>query len=524
MCRPIACQDLSLSTVLFSRSLGALSRRRVCRCICGGRAIVRNELTLCLKTAILFLCFVAGANAQIETHGGQPGRNAKQSIKDLDEQVAYQRAFEAVLWAMPASAIYRFRVGMLEVPGMADNTIMANSGPLKTIQEVITGNQVTPYIGAVTDLRNGPVVLEVPAATEKGVLYGQVVDAWQSTIAGVGPVGEDKGRGGKYLFLPPGYKDPVPTGYFPVQSSTYRIVFAFRSIQLAGATEAEAYAYGKTLKMYPLSEAASPKPTSFVDGRPLPLYTLPHYDIRALQDIHDIISVEPIQPRDKVMMGMLASIGIEPGKPFNPSPKLKEAMEKGVVDAYYYMQELDTKLFASSLYWPDRHWSFVMVPDDKRGFDFVSDDSVQIDKRAAAWFFFTFYPKVLTDEAGTVYLAPIADSTGQPLKAGKTYKLTIPKDTPAKQFWSLTIYDRATWAFIKNPLDRAGLGSFNMGQMKKNADGTVDVYFGPKAPNGLESNWIPTEDKEPYPWLRLYGPEEAFWNKSFKMPDVELVK
>jgi hypothetical protein len=461
--------------------------------------------------------------ASADPVGGQPPPGTEQSVEDLDAQVAYQRAFEAVLWAMPASAIYRFRVGLLEQPGMADNVITAYSGPLKTIHEVITGNQVTPYVGAVSDLRNGPVVLEVPAKTDKAVLYGQIVDAWQSTIAGVGPVGADKGDGGKYLLLPPNYNEPIPNGYFVLRSGSYRITLAFRSIQLGSATVADAYAYSKTLKMYPLSEAAAPKPTGFVDGRPYPLHTLPFYDIRALQDIHDIISVEPVQPRDKIMMGMLATIGIEPGKPFNPPPKLKAAMEKGVADAYHYMQNLDTKLFASNLYWPDRHWSFVMVPDAQRGFDFVSNEAVDIDKRAAAWFFFTFYPKVLSDKAGTVYLAPIADSNGRPLEAGKTYKLSIPKDVPAKQFWSLTMYDRATWAFVNNPLDRAGLSSFNMDQMKVNADGSVDLYVGPNAPAGLEANWLPTMGKEPYLWLRLYGPEEAFWDKAFKMPDVELV-
>jgi hypothetical protein len=94
---------------------------------------------------------------------------------------------------------------------------------------------------------------------------------------------------------------------------------------------------------------------------------------------------------------------------------------------------------------------------------------------------------------------------------------------PAKQFWSLTVYDRATWAFIQNPLDRAGLGSFNKDTLKANADGSVDLYFGPKAPASLEANWIPTMGKLPYLWLRLFGPEEAFWSKAFKMPDVELV-
>ena len=485
---------------------------------------MRNPFTILLSTAIISFCFAAGANAQTEPLGGQPEPGAKQSVEDLEEQVAYQRAFEAVLWAMPASAVYRLRVGFLELPGMADNVIVSYSGPLRTIQEGITPNQTTPYILATADLRNGPVVLEVPAKTNKAVLYGQVVDAWQTTIAGVGPVGEDKGAGGKYLLLPPGYKESIPSGYFPVLSDSYRLFLAFRSIQLAGATVADAYAYSKTLKMYPLSEAANPKPTRFVDDLNAPLHTLPFYDIRALQDIHDIISVEPVRPRDNVMMGMLATIGIEPGKPFNPPAKLKAAMERGIADAYFYMQQMDTQLFAKHLYWPDRHWSFVMVPDEKHGFEFVTEDAVQIDKRAACWFFFTMYPAVLDEHAGTVYLAPIADSTGKPIEAGKTYKVRIPKDVPAAQFWSLTVYERATWAFIQNPLDRAGLDSFAMDKMKKNADGSVDLYFGPKAPQGLESNWIPTESKEPYVWLRLYGPEQAFWNKTFKMPDVELVR
>jgi hypothetical protein len=471
------------------------------------------------------VCCTAVAVAGCASRSG--GSHASASAAEIDEmndQIAEARARDAVLWAMPASAIYRLRVGFLEVPGMADNVILTTVTPIATKQEFITPNQTTPYIGAVSDLRNGPVALEVPAKTDKIVLYGQIVDAWQATVAGVGPVGEDKGAGGKYLLLPPGYKDSIPAGYFPIRCSTYRITLAFRTIQLQAATLNDADAYTRQIKMYPLAEAANPKPTRFVDLRPYTCHTLPHYDIRGLQDIHDIISVEPVQPRDKVMMGMLATIGIEPGKSFNPPEKLKPALAKGVADAYAYMQQKDTKLFASNLYWPDRHWSFVMVPDENHGFEFVTNDAVEIDKRAAAWFFYTFYPKELNEHAGTVYLAPIADTEGQPVQAGKTYKVNIPKDTPAREFWSLTVYDRANWAFIDNPLDRASLDSFHKDAMKMNADGSVDIYFGPKAPDGLESNWIPTMGKEPYVWLRLYGPEEAFWNKSFKMPDVELVK
>lgn len=474
--------------------------------------------------ATLLLCTSLGANVSAEPIGGQPPAGSKQSVVNLDAQVAYHRAFEATLWAMPALAIYRFRVGFLQLPGMADNVICAYSGPLRTNAEAITPNQTTPYIVAVSDLRKGPTVVVVPAKSAKASIYGQVVDAWQATIAEVGPGGSDNGAGGKYLFLPPGFKGSVPTGYFVIHSPSYRIAIGFRSIAAPGEGAAVAYAYSKTLKMYPYSEANAPVATRFVDGLHYPLHTLPFYDIRTLQDIHDIISVEPVQPRDKVMMGMLATIGIAPGKPFNPPPALKASLQQGVIDAYHYMQDLDTKLFATHLYWPDRHWSFVMVPDEQHGFQFVSHDAVEIDRRAAAWFFYTFYPRVLTNNAATVYLAPIADRTGQPLQAGKTYRIRVPKDVPARQFWSLTVYDRANWSFIDNPLDRAGLGSLDKSSMKLNEDGSVDLYFGPTAPTGMESNWIPTMGKEPYVWLRLYGPAAAFWNKTFKMPDAELVR
>jgi hypothetical protein len=488
---------------------------------------MKTILTQALMAAAL-ACALAltttQAGAQTEPLGGQPPIGSKPSVPDLDAQVAYQRAFEAVVWAMPASAIYRFRVGVLEVPGMADNVVIANPGPLTQSTELITANTVTPYICEFSDLRKGPLVLELPAKTDQASLYGQIVDAWQVTLADVGPTGLDKGAGGKYLLIPPGYTQAIPSGYFPIQSGSFRIGMAFRSVPAPTASDVDAYAYSKTLKLYPLSEAANPAPTKFVNVLGVPVHTLPFYDIRALEDIKDIIDVEPVRPRDQVMMGMLATIGIERGKPFNPQGKIKDAMEKGVKDAYFYMQQLDTKLFASSLYWPDRHWSFVMVPDEKRGFEFVTDDAVQIDKRAAAWFFFTWYPKVLTDQAGTVYLAPTADQTGQPLEPGKTYRLRVPKDVPARQFWSLTLYDNATWSFIMNPLKRNGLSSLQKDSMKMNADGSVDLFVGPKAPKGFESNWLPTMGKKPYLWFRLYAPGEAFWTKTFELPDVELVR
>ncbi len=323
-----------------------------------------------LSTALLGAVFTTNfmASAQTEPLGGQPPLGSKPSVKNLADQVTYQRAFEAVVWSQPAVMVYGIRRGMLEGMGMKDNEVMAMSKPLTTRHEFLTANNTTPYIVANADLQNGPVVVEIPAATAKGVMYGQVVDAWQMTIADVGPSGLDQGKGGKYLFLPPGYKSEAPSGYFAIPSPTYRIQFGFRSIKLGGATDAEANSYAKTLKMYPLSEAAAPKPMRFVDGFDKRISTLAFYDWRYFKDLYDIVSVEPVFPRDKVMMGMLASIGIEKGKPFNPSPKLQQILTRATEDAYHYMQDRFQKIQMKNLYWPERNWSYFFLPDPSGSF------------------------------------------------------------------------------------------------------------------------------------------------------------
>ena len=459
-----------------------------------------------------------------EPLGGQPAPGSRPSVSNLDAQVAYQRAFEAVIWATPAVAIYRLRMGAFEHLGISDNGILAYSNTCKPNCEFLTANANTPYVGAYTDLRKGPVVLEVPAKTDKGVLYGQIVDAWQASVADVGPLGADKGAGGKYLLVPPGYKEAIPEGYLVVHSPGYRIAFAFRSVKLAGASNADAFDYAQKLRMYYLSEAANPPPQKFVDPSDMRYPSLPFYDARYFQDIYDIVSVEPVQPRDKVMMGMLASIGIEPGKPYAPTPAVKAAMDKAVVDAYFYMQQQTYARAQSNPFWPNRHWSSLIIPGPDHGFSFVTDTTLLLDERGVQFFLGTYYPKIYDQQhAANIYLAPFADKDGAPLEAGKNYRMHVPADIPVAQFWSLTIYDQATWAFIYSPEMRPSISSFETAKLKMNKDGSVDLYFGPKAPAGLESNWLPTQDKRPYPTMRYYAAKPTLWDKSFVMPDVELL-
>lgn len=480
-----------------------------------------------LNVSLLALAMLANphpalAQTSIETQGGQPPPGSHSSIVDFDYQIKYQRAFEAVLWNMPAIAIYSFRRAAFDNLGVRDNDIIAYSAPATPKLEAITANSSTPYITAFTDLQKGPVVLELPAAGEDGSVYGQVVDAWQLTIADVGPSGLDKGKGGKLLFTPPGFNGEIPAGYIHVPSPNYRIALAFRSVRAPGKSAADAYQYAKKLRMYYLAEASNPPPQRFIDPIDKVYPTLPFYDERHFADMHAVMSVEPARPQDKVMLGMLRSLGIEKGKPFAPDEVTKKAMRQAAIDAWFYLQHWFDNLPKDKFYWPDRHYASLLMTDENKRFSFEYEDNIDLIGRATEYFWCTYMPKELSDSPATQYLMAMADKNGKPLEAGKTYKIDVPAKMPVKQFWALTVYNRDTMSFIYSETNRTTLSSYDLEAMKKNADGSVTIYIGPKVPAGLESNWIPTAGKRPLPAMRFYGGTEALNDRSFELPDFEL--
>lgn len=462
-------------------------------------------------------------NRDFEPLGGQPPQDASSSISDFDYQIKYQRAFEAVLWAMPAMAIFRFRAAALEDLGLKDNDIIAYSGVATPKLEAITANASTPYITAFSDLQQGPTVLEVPKAGPDGSLYGQVVDAWQYTIADVGPSGLDKGEGGKYLFTPPGYDGEVPEGYLHVPSPNYRIAFAFRSVRGEGMSQEDAYNYAKRLRMYRLSETADPPEQVFFDPIDTRYPTLPFYDERHFEDMHKIMSVEPVKPEDRAMMGMLATLGIRKGEPFEPDETALRAMRQAAIDAWFYLQNWYDNFPSTKYYWPDRHYASLLQADSNRRFTWTYDDRVDTIERAAEYFWCTYMPKELTDTPATQYMMALADSEGRLLEAGKTYKIDLPAEMPVEQFWALTVYDRATMGFIYTGSGPTTLSSYDLETMHKNSDGGVTIYVGPVPPEGKEANWMATAGKRPLPAMRVYGPTETFNNKTFKLNDFELI-
>lgn len=165
----------------------------------------------------------------------------------------------------------------------------------------------------------------------------------------------------------------------------------------------------------------------------------------------------------------------------------------------------------------------LLQADANRTFTFVYNDRIDLTPRAAQYFWATYFSRVLSDKPATQYLAAMADKDGNPLEGGKLYKVDVPADMPVKQFWALTIYDRATFAFIYSDSGKTTLSSYDIGKMKKNADGSVTLYVGPQPPESLESNWLPTAGKRPMPTFRFYGGTDALFDKTFKMPDFELV-
>ena len=197
-------------------------------------------------------------------------------------------------------------------------------------------------------------------------------------------------------------------------------------------------------------------------------------------------------------------------------------MNQAAIDAWFYLQSWFDHMPRELFYWPDRQYASLLIADKNQKFSFIYDDRVDMTTRAAMYFWCTYVPKIAVPKPPTAYLAAMADKNGKPLEAGKLYKVDVPAQMPVKQFWALTVYDRATFSFIYSDSNRTTLSSYDQDKMKKNPDGGITLYVGPKAPAGLESNWIPTSGKRPMPTMRFYGPTDALYDRTFKMPDFEL--
>ena len=441
----------------------------------------------------------------------------------LNERTVQRRAVEAAIWGMPAVNFDLMYQAALKA-GAKDNQIVLWSRLPDWKNQTLTPNPDVIYLMPFFDTKDaGPMVMEIPPSGPDGSITGSIDDGWQTALEDVGPAGVDKGNGGKYLILPPGYKDKAPEGYITLLSPTYRSYALLRSNLASGSASdvAKAAAYGKRVKVYPLSQAANPPPTTFVDAIDVIYDSTIPYDLRFFQALDRFVQYEPWIDRDRVMIDMLKSVGIEKGKKFAPDPKTQAVLNNAIGEARAFLDSGYEGIFTTSFN-EGKQWVLPVVPGMAEGImtNFANPDAYPVDGRGVSYSMAFFSAKHLG--VGQYYLMTIRDKDRKPLDGSRAYRLNVPANAPVKLYWSATVYDRATHALIKNQ-PYASRASTTPG-LQKNADGSVDVYFGPKAPAGKNSNWVPTNANGRFEVLfRLYGPEKPFFDKAWVLPDIEKV-
>ena len=443
----------------------------------------------------------------------------EETVRKIYDEMDLQRATQAYMDFMPALSVYGIVKSHIRDFGFRNSSdIVVAAGPGWRPSELyLTGNNATVYAVAALDLKiEGPTVVEIPPG-----MYGTADDAAFRFLVDFGFVGPDKGEGGKYLFLPPGHDGNVPDGYFAVPSPSYRVWVMMRGFGEVGTGEQAVDWFRRNLRVYPL--ATGPRPGNFSNGTGVGTNSLAPEDGSAFEMLNEIVQYEPQELFGAEQLGRLATLGIRKGQPFNPDERMQrildQAAKQGVAMSraiVYASREPDIR------YWPDRHWEKMFLYNTTFERDGVND----IDARTL-WHYqaIVVSPNLVstTPGAGTAYLTTFRDDEGRYLDGGKSYRLRVPPNPPVKRFWAISAYDPTT----RSLLDVGGNTNKSVGSLDDpvaNPDGSVDVYFGPTAPEGREKNWVPTNpDKGLFLVFRFYGPTEGYIDKTWVLNDVELM-
>ncbi len=452
---------------------------------------------------------------ELELYKGLPA-TAKDSQALFDE-LDFQRACQTYIWALPIVSFAEWQAQGQAVFGAGDCDLVVYT-TYKDKQGILTANATTTYVLGFPDLaRTGPLVIDYPP----GPSAGGVGDFWQRPFADMGEASAERETGAKYLVIGPGQKVEDTTGYVVVHSPTYNINFGTRALDPDPARNQELL--GK-IKIYPFSQRDNPKPGRLIPAGDKTWSQVPPRGLDYWKRLHQILQVEPVEARDRMMMAMLAPLGIEKGKPFQPDERQTKLLVKGAeIGELMASNNSFNKRLEGARYRPDAKWDYVL------SFDPLQEEPnfTQLDRRSAYFYEAVCATKAMTLRqagVGQAYLGTYQDSKGQWFDGAKHYKLRVPPNPPAKQFWSLTVYDIRTRCLIDNKEQIADKSS-RMPDLAKNADGSVDLYMGPTAPKGHEKNWIPTvPGKAWFVYFRLYAPLEPYLDASWPLPDIEMVR
>jgi hypothetical protein len=507
---------------------------------------MRFRTIFVLFSALGFLGSAQAQSDHFEALANSPmaeNRPTPEATRVLKDELLFQRATQTYLWALPLINTLGMKVGSEKAFGAGYNVLPVWKKRLDAKTLVTTPNSDVIYAMSYLDLgKDWPMVFEAPPG-----LQGILLDFWQRPIPGptidgrafsgdVGLPGPDGGKGGKFLILPPGYDRPLPDGYFVYRSGTNNVFVFLRSFYQDPNNLTPAVALMESAKIYPLGSEAGAKPMQYPDASGVPVNMLPRDDASAFDQLKQLLDGEGADLADPDWLGMLASIGIVKGQTFNPDAATRTMFDRAAKTGYKMSRVIGFEDVVSGRdfrVYPDRRWLNPIAdgtPANPSGpFDLswkrIAGNYLDLDTRI--WFFTDYYsisPGMISQipGKGAKYMIAFTDSAGTPLSGGASYRVKLPPNIPAANFWSVTLYEAENASGLANGQPFPSKGSRD--KPTQEADGSTIMYLDPTRPAGKESNWLATVPGKGYfVILRLYGPTAAAIDKSWKPGDIEKV-
>jgi len=457
----------------------------------------------------------------LEFDDGLPTQKTAQLLFD---HLDFIRGVEAFLNCVPAASLEAMRTGMEEVGitnchqvGILDRLL--DSAPL-----FLTGNTDTVYVSGILDLeRDGPTVVEIPP----GCGPTTVNDAWFRFITDMGKPGPDRGQGGKYLIVPAGYDKPIPEGYFVSESPSHINWLILRGLLVDGKPDAPTQDFRDGLRVYPLSQVDAPPEMEFISLGGKPFNTIHANDVSFFDELNAVIQREPLGLIDDETRGLLSSIGISKGTPFAPDDRMRTLLTEAIAVANGTARAVSFKTRDAEAYkYPNSCWKTAFIGDDYR---WLRDNGVggrNLDARTMFFYLATVNTPAMAlhiPGVGSQYAYTEHDSTGEYLDGARNYKLTVPPNVPAKDFWSIVVYDPQTRSELQSGQPFPSKNNTTTA-LAENPDGSITLTFGPSQPDENPDGWIQTvPGKKWFTILRLYGPLEPWFDKTWVPGDIEAI-
>jgi hypothetical protein len=442
----------------------------------------------------------------------------EQTVRTVYDNLDFQRGVQAFLTALPAAGAYALRTGIRSFSSN-NQTLLITESLMDSHTLAGLPNSETVYNIGWLDTHDGPLVVEVPPH-----MLGFINDFWGRYVGDVGNAGPDKGQGGKYLLLPPGYTGAVPDGYFVLPSPTYGNGLVSRGFLVAGDPRPAVESIKQHFRVYPLARAEDPPAMHFVDISGAAFNMVPATDATFFDGVNTVVQDEPLDATDPETRGLLAAIGIQKGKPFAPDARMRgilaEAAAVGNATARAIAFRTRDK---TAYYYPNSAWQTCWIGND---YQFSPGGVLNLDARALYFYLAWCVSPAMTVKMvgiGSQYALAFRDAAGRYLDGGNTYRLHLSAPIPAKDYWSVVVHDPQTRSMLQTDQRFASTGSQKEG-IVVNPDSSVDVCFGPEPPAAKEANWVQTiPGKGWFVLLRLYGPLEPWFDQTWRPGEIERV-